>query len=124
MISRLSEEHQRVPRACLKVEQWVMNTPDQDLPPNDDNALVTTQLETAVTTTDADGTQKKTKKIIRRKGRLARPQVDPATLKSEPPPQTGPVFNLWYTCRQNVKSAHLHAHETAGSKCMAQADTV
>ncbi|KAL4909410.1 hypothetical protein BDW74DRAFT_174615 [Aspergillus multicolor] len=64
--------------------------------PNDDNALVQQNSETAVTTTDADGTQKKTKKIIRRKKRPARPQVDPATLKSEPPPQTGTVFNIWY----------------------------
>ncbi|KAL4807774.1 hypothetical protein BDV18DRAFT_136019 [Aspergillus unguis] len=69
---------------------------DQEQTPTDDNALVQ-QSETAVTTTDAaDGTQKKTKKIIRRKKRPARPQVDPATLKSEPPPQTGTVFNIWY----------------------------
>lgn len=39
---------------------------------------------------------KKTKKIIRRKRRPARPQVDPSTLKSEPPPQTGTIFNIWY----------------------------
>ncbi|KAL9617034.1 MAG: hypothetical protein Q9160_008151 [Pyrenula sp. 1 TL-2023] len=38
---------------------------------------------------------KKTK-IIRRKRRPARPQVDPSTLKSEPPPQTGTIFNIWY----------------------------
>ena len=53
----------------------------------------TTSAEVAVT--DADG-QKKTKKIIRRKRRPARPQVDPATIKSEPPPQTGTTFNIWY----------------------------
>ncbi|KAH1499016.1 hypothetical protein LV164_004605 [Aspergillus fumigatus] len=64
--------------------------------PSDENSL-TQPSESAVTaTTDADGTQKKTKKIIRRKRRPARPQVDPATLKSEPPPQTGTVFNIWY----------------------------
>ena len=39
---------------------------------------------------------KKTKKIIRKKRRPARPQVDPSTLKSEPPPQTGTIFNIWY----------------------------
>ena len=38
----------------------------------------------------------KTKKIIRRKRRPARPQVDPSTMKSEPPPQTGIIFNIWY----------------------------
>jgi hypothetical protein len=46
---------------------------------------------------EADGAvQKKTKKIIRRKKRPARPQVDPSTIKSEPPPQTGTIFNIWY----------------------------
>lgn len=43
-----------------------------------------------------DGAAKKTKKIIRKKRRPARPQVDPATVKSEPPPQTGTIFNIWY----------------------------
>ena len=43
-----------------------------------------------------DSEVKKTKKIIRRKRRPARPQVDPSTLKSEPPPQTGTIFNIWY----------------------------
>ncbi|KAJ5177003.1 Pre-mRNA-splicing factor cwc2 [Penicillium canariense] len=40
---------------------------------------------------------KKTKKIIRRKKRPARVQVDPSTVKSEPPPQTGDIFNIWYS---------------------------
>ncbi|RKF57578.1 Pre-mRNA-splicing factor CWC2 [Erysiphe neolycopersici] len=40
--------------------------------------------------------EKKTKKIIRKKKRPARPQVDPSTMKSEPPPQTGTIFNIWY----------------------------
>ncbi|KXL49692.1 hypothetical protein M433DRAFT_35361, partial [Acidomyces richmondensis BFW] len=38
---------------------------------------------------------KKTK-IIKRKRRPARPQQDPATFKTEPPPQTGTIFNIWY----------------------------
>ncbi|KAI1117310.1 RNA recognition domain-containing protein [Nemania sp. NC0429] len=38
---------------------------------------------------------KKVKKIIRKK-RPARPQVDPDFIKSEPPPQTGNIFNIWY----------------------------
>ncbi|KAI9924468.1 hypothetical protein ASPWEDRAFT_34976 [Aspergillus wentii DTO 134E9] len=63
---------------------------------NEENAL-TQPSETAVAVADdADGAQKKTKKIIRRKRRPARPQVDPATIKSEPPPQTGTIFNIWY----------------------------
>ncbi|KAK2765974.1 Pre-mRNA-splicing factor [Arachnomyces sp. PD_36] len=39
--------------------------------------------------------QKKTK-IIRRKRRPARPQVDPSTITSEPEPQTGTIYNIWY----------------------------
>lgn len=56
--------------------------------PNEENALIE-PTENAVA-------EKKTKKIIRRKRRPARPQVDPASIKSEPPPQTGTVFNIWY----------------------------
>ena len=45
-----------------------------------------------------DGTVQKTKKtkIIKRKRRPARPQQDPSTFKTEPPPQTGTIFNIWY----------------------------
>ncbi|PHH55987.1 Pre-mRNA-splicing factor CWC2 [Ceratocystis fimbriata CBS 114723] len=39
---------------------------------------------------------RKVKKIIRKKRRPARPQVDPAFITSEPPPQTGTIFNIWY----------------------------
>jgi hypothetical protein len=53
-------------------------------------ALATTNNEVA------PPTEKKVKKIIRRKKRPARPQIDPALIKSEPPPQTGTVFNIWY----------------------------
>lgn len=49
-----------------------------------------------VSTEVAPPTEKKVKKIIRRKKRPARPQIDPALIKSEPPPQTGTVFNIWY----------------------------
>ncbi|KAL3474530.1 putative cell cycle control protein [Aspergillus californicus] len=83
------------PLAQVPTETIHDDEPDTETAPNDDNALVQQSSETAVTTTATDG-QKKTKKIIRRKRRPARPQVDPATLKSEPPPQTGTVFNIWY----------------------------
>lgn len=37
------------------------------------------------------------KKVVKRKKRRpARPQVDAATFKTEPPPQTGTIFNIWY----------------------------
>ena len=55
---------------------------------NNEIALIATQ--------DGEDDTKKTKKIVRRKRRPARPQVDASTMKSEPPPQTGIIFNIWY----------------------------
>ena len=70
------------------------NAPDHQVA-SEENALAVTQpAESAV----AEGAPKK-KKIIRKKRRPARIQVDPATVKSEPPPQTGTVFNIWYNVR-------------------------
>lgn len=57
------------------------------------------QEELALTTTSnevAEPAARKVKKIIRKKKRPARPQIDPALIKSEPPPQTGTIFNIWY----------------------------
>ena len=59
-----------------------------------DSTALTTTLPTDVVSI-SEPPQKKTK-LIRRKRRPARPQVDPSALKSEPPPQTGTVFNIWY----------------------------
>ncbi|KPI42589.1 Pre-mRNA-splicing factor cwc2 [Cyphellophora attinorum] len=64
---------------------------------------VTDEPSTALTTTAttdltaAEPPAKKTK-LIRRKRRPARPQIDPSALKStsDPPPQVGTVFNIWY----------------------------
>ena len=50
----------------------------------------------SITTKDGEDGTKKLKKIIRRKRRPARPQIDASTMKSEPPPQTGIIFNIWY----------------------------
>ncbi|KAJ8106809.1 hypothetical protein OPT61_g9295 [Boeremia exigua] len=50
--------------------------------------------EQTIITTNAEG--KRVKKIIRRKRRPARPQVDPATFKTDAPPPTGTIFNIWY----------------------------
>lgn len=54
--------------------------------------------ETALSKSNGDGTVQKVKKtkIIKRKRRPARPQQDPSTFKTEPPPQTGTIFNIWY----------------------------
>jgi hypothetical protein len=59
----------------------------------------TEETSTAVTTTSQEVSapgERKVRKIIRKKRRPARPQVDPSTMKSEPPPQTGTIFNIWY----------------------------
>lgn len=55
--------------------------------------------EMAVATTNAEvaaPTERKVKKIVRKKKRPARVQMDPDQLSSEPPPQTGTIFNIWY----------------------------
>lgn len=62
-----------------------------DLPATSTDLAITNN-ETAVSAP----TEKKLKKIVRKKRRPARPQVDPSTFKTEPPPQTGTIFNIWY----------------------------
>ncbi|KAK2787364.1 Pre-mRNA-splicing factor [Onygenales sp. PD_12] len=66
--------------------------------PPAENALSQPAADTSLTTTTTteQDPEKKTKRIIRRKRRPARPQVDPSTIKSDPPPQTGTIFNIWY----------------------------
>lgn len=54
-------------------------------------ALATTNTEVAAPTG-----KKIVKKIIRKKKKPARVQVEPGTLSSEPPPQTGTTYNIWY----------------------------
>ncbi|KAI9721486.1 MAG: Pre-mRNA-splicing factor [Candelaria pacifica] len=89
----MAEVEAPVPPAVMDLPTEV---PDV-IPPESPTAttdLVPTNQETAVTT--ATDSEKKVKKIIKRKRRPARPQVDPSTMKSEPPPQTGTIFNIWY----------------------------
>ena len=75
-------------------------------------ALATTNNETAVTT------EKKVKKIIRRKKRPARAQIDPSTMKSEPPPQTGTIFNIWYNKWSGGDREDKYLSQTAAiSRC-------
>lgn len=50
--------------------------------------------EQVIITTNAEG--KRVKKIIRRKRRPARVQIDLATFKKEEAPPTGTTFNIWY----------------------------
>lgn len=77
---------------------------------------------------------KKTKTVVRRK-RPARPQVDSSSIKFEPPPQTGTIFNIWYNkwsggdredkylsktaapgrCNINTDSGYTRADKVVGS---------
>ncbi|KAK3062195.1 Pre-mRNA-splicing factor [Coniosporium uncinatum] len=59
------------------------------------NPPAETAPETALTTTTATEKKKTVKRIVKKR-RPARPQVDPSTFKTEPPPQTGTIFNIWY----------------------------
>ena len=79
-----------------------MSQPSDPLPLSP-SAVTSSDLTTINNTTDLaptseppDPEEKKTKKIIRKKRRPARPQVDPSALKHEPPPQTGTIFNIWF----------------------------
>jgi hypothetical protein len=66
---------------------------------------------------------KKTK-IIRRKRRPARPQVDPSTIKSEPPPQTGTIFNIWYNKWSGGDREDAYLSKTAApSRCHISRDS-
>lgn len=81
--------------AETEVHDHVQEQSAVDLPPvtgtESSNLALTTTSEPAPA-----ATEKKVKKIIRKKKRPARVQIDPALAKSEPPPQTGTIFNIWY----------------------------
>ena len=78
-------------------EEPQVETAAPELPPDAEQDTNNGTLVAANTSTEiAEAPQKKVKKIIRRKKRPARPQVDPSFLTSEPPPQTGTTFNIWY----------------------------
>lgn len=86
----------------------------------------------ALTTVDADSTaiaaseggKKKMKKIVKKKRRPARPQVDPATFKTEPPAQTGTIFNIWYNkwSGGDREDAYMSKHAAKG-RCNAALDS-
>lgn len=67
---------------------------------------------------------KKVKKIIRKKKRPARPQIDPALIKSEPPPQTGTTFNIWYNKWSGGDREDKYASQKAAKgRCNVAKDT-
>ncbi|KAH0538606.1 Pre-mRNA-splicing factor [Glutinoglossum americanum] len=75
----------------------------------------TNNQELALSESTQDGEKKVVKKVIKKKRRPARPQVDLDTLKSgELPPQTGTVFNIWYNKwsggdREDKYASKVHA---------------
>lgn len=83
-----------------------------------------------VASTHADGDaleprKKKTKTVMmKKKRRPARPQVDPATFKTEPPPQTGTIFNIWYNkwSGGDRDEAFLSKHQAKG-RCNVSTDS-
>ncbi|TAQ90430.1 hypothetical protein B7494_g1232 [Chlorociboria aeruginascens] len=87
----------------------------------------TEQAFTAFTATNnevAAPAERKVKKIIRKKRRPARPQVDPSTMKSEPPPQTGTIFNIWYNKWSGGDREDKYLSQTAAAgRCNIAKDT-
>ncbi|KAI9052292.1 hypothetical protein LZ554_003646 [Drepanopeziza brunnea f. sp. 'monogermtubi'] len=68
--------------------------------------------------------ERKVKKIMRKKKRPARPQVDPSTMKSEPPPQTGTIFNIWYNKWSGGDREDKYLSKTAAAgRCNVAKDT-
>ncbi|PMD64864.1 uncharacterized protein K444DRAFT_520458 [Hyaloscypha bicolor E] len=85
------------------------------------------EASTALTTTSNEvsaPSERKVKKIIRKKKRAARPQVDPSTMKSEPPPQTGTIFNIWYNKWSGGDREDKYLSKTAAAgRCNIAKDT-
>ncbi|KAI1754482.1 RNA recognition domain-containing protein [Xylaria castorea] len=66
---------------------------------------------------------KKVKKIIRKK-RPARQQVESDFIKSEPPPQTGTIFNIWYNKWSGGDREDKYLAKTAAKgRCNIQKDS-
>jgi hypothetical protein len=92
-------------------------TPSTDLVPAApaDGQVISTYI-------NAEG--KKVKKIIRKKRRPARPQVDPATFKNEAPPATGTIFNIWYNKWSGGDREDAALSQTAAKgRCVVKTDT-
>lgn len=76
------------------------------------------------TTEVAPPQPRKIKKIIRKKKRPARPQVDPSTFTTEPPPQTGTIFNIWYNKWSGGDSSEgAHSQTSAKGRCNVALDS-
>lgn len=87
---------------------------------------VTDSMKDLVQNSEAseEASTKKTKKIIRKKRRPARPQVDASTMKSEPPPQSGTTWNLWYNKWSGGDTEDKYLSKTAAAgRCTVSRDS-
>jgi hypothetical protein len=100
-------------------------TPEADLPePLDPSTEPTSQALTKPSHETSHEPPTKKTKIIRRKRRPARPQVDPSTIKSEPLPQTGTIFNIWYNKWSGGDREDAYLSKTAApSRCNISKDS-
>lgn len=90
--------------------------------PSTDVVPAATTSEQTIITTNAEG--KRVKKIIRRKRRPARPQVDPATFKTDAPPPTGTIFNIWYNKWSGGDREDRYLSQTAAQgRCVVATDS-
>ncbi|KAI9786822.1 MAG: Pre-mRNA-splicing factor [Geoglossum umbratile] len=98
--------------------------PEVDGAPHNSDVAAGSQ-ELALSEQPQDGERKVVKKVMKKKRRPARPQVDPSTLKAgELPPQTGTVFNIWYNKwsggdREDKYASKVHAE----SRCSIAKDS-
>ncbi|RDA82917.1 hypothetical protein CP532_6050 [Ophiocordyceps camponoti-leonardi (nom. inval.)] len=92
-LARLTLPSQVTPKhdSCGSMADTERQTAEtDDVAGHDDMALATSDVAVA-----APAEKKKTK-MVRRKKRPARAQIDADSISSEPPPQTGTIFNIWY----------------------------
>lgn len=93
-----------------------------EVSPPPQGGLVPTNHDTDLVAAAAP--ERKVKKIIRKKKRPARPQVDASTLPSEPPPQTGTIFNIWYNKWSGGDREDKYLSKTAAlGRCNVALDT-
>lgn len=92
-------------------------------PSHEDQEETSTTLATTSQEVAAPA-ERKVKKIIRKKRRPARPQVDPSTITSEAPPQTGTIFNIWYNKWSGGDREDKYLSKTAAAgRCNVVKDT-
>jgi hypothetical protein len=84
----------------------------------------TTSGDLTLTTTDNGAEVRKVKKIIRRKRRPARVQVDSATFKREAPAPTGTIYNIWYNKWSGGDREDSYLNQTAAqTRCVIARDS-